>query len=117
MGRRKSHHTHEINDAFAQGWDARFAWRPNQPKPINPYALADETRLRKQSDARREVSCFDREQWQLGWDECDEDRRRNDLEIVTPDDFRKVVSPGMEVEIVNDDSENDELDEDFDDEE
>lgn len=88
-GRRKPHHTHEVNDAYADGWDAYLRWfeHPNQPKPINPYGLTSEVQLRKQSDDRRAVHDRDVDQWQRGWEDCELDLNVDDLDEVTPADF------------------------------
>jgi hypothetical protein len=73
-GRRKKHHSHEVDDPYAEGWDARLAWRGGD-KPENPYAG---TTSPKSND------------WQLGWDDCHTDKTRGDLEDVTVHDFRRL---------------------------
>jgi hypothetical protein len=90
-GRRKPHHTHEINDAYAEGWDARMEWHSGLDKPENPYGLTPV--VRKQSEARQSAHHLDSEQWQEGWNDCDLDLDRGDLDEVKPSDFRKAVLP------------------------
>jgi hypothetical protein len=86
-GRRKPHHTHEINDAYAEGWDARTAWHSSQPKPMNPF-VAPTQLVRKQSEGRQSTQRLDVEQWQGGWDDCEIDIKRGDLDEVNPKDFQ-----------------------------
>lgn len=84
-GRHKSHHTHEVNDAYADGWDARAAWTAGQPKPANPYTVVG---ARKQSDARYCAQQREITQWETGWTDCDLDLARKDLPDVAESDFR-----------------------------
>ena len=94
MGRRKAHHTHEINDAYAEGWDARMLWRLGRPLPANPYVIKPVVGAllakKKQSVGKRTTRCRDAEQWQQGWDACHSDIYRGDLVEVAPVDFRPV---------------------------
>jgi len=71
---RKAHHSHEITDAFAEGWDARERALNNETVP-NPYrvemlAIADKGTKR----AKRMVAARvrDVELWDQGWTEADE---------------------------------------------
>lgn len=86
-GRRKPHYTHEINDAYAEGWDARRKWPRGAPPPPNPYVAP--TRIRKPPDDRKAAQQRDLVGWQEGWNDCEEDLRKDDLTEVRPADFRK----------------------------
>jgi hypothetical protein len=92
-GRHKSHHTHEVNDAYADGWDARAGWEtrrtgnPEAPEPLNPYVL-DEEQSHKLSATRFEAQRREAVQWLNGWRDCGEDLARNDLDPVVDSDFR-----------------------------
>jgi len=93
-GRRKPHHTHEIGDAYAEGWAARRQWRPTRPKIENPYRIqVSLANVAKQSVRRRETQQLEIEQWDAGWDDCGIDLARGDLEDVKPSDFRKARLP------------------------
>lgn len=89
MGRRKSHHTHEVGDAYAEGWAAHENWDERGPKPLNPYALVVEAANKaKQSAARRASQQREIELWDEGWNDYEEDFDRDDLEAVSDFDFR-----------------------------
>ena len=89
MGRRKAHHTHEVGDAYAEGWAARERWDSKRSKPLNPYRLAVELANKaKQSTARQESQQREVELWQEGWEDCDADYEKDDLDEVTDFDFR-----------------------------
>jgi hypothetical protein len=91
-GRKKPHHTHEINDAYAEGWDARMLWRPGVVAIKNPYVMeVVVVPAHKQSAARNSAQRLDAQQWQEGWDDCNTDLERGDLDEVKPEDFRRVV--------------------------
>ena len=69
MGRRQAHFSHEINDAYAEGWDARDS---GMSAAINPYKLIiDAADKRKQTRARRKVQKRDIELWLRGWQDRD----------------------------------------------
>ena len=107
-GRKKAHHTHEINDAYAEGWDARTQWRLGRPLPVNPYKPKIIPHVlgmprKKQSVGKRTTRQRDEDQWQQGWDACHKDIFRGDLEEVQPADFRpvdveKLLAPKPDVE-------------------
>lgn len=89
MGRRKAHHTHEVGDAYAEGWAARARWNSKAPKPSNPYRIVVEfANKAKQSTARQQSQQREVGLWEDGWNDCDADRAKADLEDVTPFDFR-----------------------------
>jgi hypothetical protein len=91
VGRRKAHHTHEIGDAYAEGWAARKRWLPGGIKPPNPYRLAIAAANKaKQTPARRETQQREVGQWDNGWEDCEEDIKRGDLAEVTDFDFRRL---------------------------
>lgn len=92
-GREKPHHSHEINDAYSEGWDARMRWRAGKAPPVNPYAHALDLTMpvKKQSLAREAALERDILQWQEGWNDCDLDLKRGDLDEVKPSDFRGTV--------------------------
>lgn len=75
-GRRRHHHTHEINDPYAEGWDARdrifmaelarAAGHTQIEAPMigNPYRF----HLNKlQDDARVKIQIRAAELWDQGW--------------------------------------------------
>jgi hypothetical protein len=89
VSRRKSHHTHEVGDAYAEGWTARQQWNVNAAKPPNPYRITVELANKaKQSGARQASQLREVTQWDQGWLDCEEDLTRNDLDNVTAFDFR-----------------------------
>ena len=89
MGRRKAHHTHEVGDAYAEGWAAHERWNLRDPKPINPYStIVASANKAKQSLARRESQQHEIELWDRGWTEYEEDFDRDDLEEISDFDFR-----------------------------
>jgi hypothetical protein len=89
MSRRKAHHTHEVGDAYAEGWTAREKWDSRRPKPANPYRLTVETANKaKQSVARQASQRREVDLWDAGWTDCETDLGKSDLEEVTPFDFR-----------------------------
>ena len=91
MGRRKPHHTHEIGDAYAEGWAARRAWTRGFKRPANPYeAIVAIANKAKQSEARQATQLREVQQWTDGWNDCEEDLRRGDLDEVTDFDFRRL---------------------------
>jgi len=95
-GRRKSHHAHEVTDAYAEGWEARGAWICGQSMPVNPYEHAPATSTRKQSEARRDAQTRDAVLWQRGWSDRDSDLALQDLPDVTPSDFVHAPIVGLE---------------------
>lgn len=90
-GRRKHHHTHELGDPYAEGWEARgrFACRPRAKLPRNPYLLPNEM-LARQSEGRRALQTVEAAQWQMGWDDWEADAERGDLDEVTAKDFENL---------------------------
>ena len=107
-GRRKAHHTHEVTDAYAEGWDARRAWRRGSPEPENPYENVPEALTRKRSEARRELQSHDAVLWREGWVDCGGDLAIHDLVDVTPADF--VRAPVVGLEPIEDVPEDEEID-------
>ena len=92
MGRRKAHHTHEVGDAYAEGWAAREQWDSNIDKPSNPYRLAVEfANKAKQSTARQESQERAVALWEEGWADCDADYEKDDLDEVTHFDLRHLA--------------------------
>lgn len=87
-GRHKAHHTHEVSDAFADGWDARLQWQPGKPEPANPFDVPPGS-PRKQSEVRQRARQREILQWAMGWQECDADMRRGDLAPVGEADFKR----------------------------
>jgi hypothetical protein len=68
---RKLHHSHEITDAFAEGWDAREAALPNTAG-VNPYRSELEVlELQNNKRAKRQIKALRREVelWDQGWSE------------------------------------------------
>lgn len=89
-GRKKPHHTHEIGDAYAEGWAARRPWNPACVKPENPYRVqVNLANVAKQSEQRRRTQQLEIEQWDAGWRDCEIDLKRGDLTEVKDTDFSK----------------------------
>lgn len=61
-GHKKSHHSHEVNDAYSEGWDAHKIALPGTG-PVNPYRMNLEDRTLKQVAAQER----DAELWDEGW--------------------------------------------------
>jgi len=103
-GRRKHHHTHELGDPYAEGWEARgrFARRPRKRLPRNPYALPPEM-LARQSEGRRALQTVEAAQWQAGWNDWEEDSERGDLAEVTPKDFENLGKPPVKRAVEDED--------------
>jgi hypothetical protein len=88
-GRRKSHHTHEVGDAYAEGWNERLRWSGSGDPPGNPYQrVVRIANTAKQSPARRATQQREVVQWNEGWEDCVLDMRLGDLDEVTDADFR-----------------------------
>jgi hypothetical protein len=96
VGRRKSHHTHEVTDAYAEGWDARLAQAPNVLLPANPYDSLPPLPTRKQSEERSAARSRDADLWRDGWADCELDLTRRDLDEVGAADFRRAPTVGVE---------------------
>jgi hypothetical protein len=93
MGRRKAHHTHEVGDAYAEGWAAREKYDLDGVTSVNPYRLTVEfANKAKQSRARQESQQREIALWDEGWAACDADYEKDDLDEVTDFDFRHLSS-------------------------
>jgi hypothetical protein len=79
VGRRKGHHTSEVGDPYAEGWEARDRSPTGGLTPSNPYQfVVDVANVRKQSARVQSAQRKNAELWMLGWRDRDGEVQRGE---------------------------------------